>query len=498
MLPSSCRSRTGILRGGCPLGDGGVVKNAKRAEPRGKAFPLKKIFTFVLTAFCLMGFFSCRTMANYDYSHIDANLSQGKYELVREELEKNAVSLYGSHDKVLEALDLALVTRYTGDIQESNKLFTRAEKLMDSYSAKSVSQAVASFFSSDLAQDYAGEDFENIYTNIFMALNYLSQGKDDEAMVEIRRFDNKLKAIRSDYEKVVEQANKSKNKARIEKAATMFYDSVLARYLSLLLYRAAGDSDNARVDAQYLKKAFAAQKKLYDFSLPSSVEKELNSNKTRISVLALWGKAPIKKENVTRMYTADGSLWYQLALPEMTKRPSQITSVLVSARELAGQAASVMSGAGSAGNRASAATRGPAYTVTAEKIESIENIALDTFNQHYSLIKGKALARSVAKAATNSALHSISRDKDLSSGGKALFTMLDISTKVANIATERADVRCSRFFPANASVACLELDEGDWEVTVSYRKGKTVLFEDVQTVSVKKSGLNLLQSVCLR
>lgn len=429
-------------------------------------------------------------MANYDYSRIDSNLTQGKYELVREELEKNAVTLYGFHDKVLEALDFALVARYTCDIKESNRQFARAEKLMESYSAKSVSQAVSSLFSSDLALDYAGEDFENIYTNIFMALNYLSLGQKDEAMVEIRRFDNKLKSIRADYEKTVEQANKSKNKLRIEKAATQFYDSALARYLSMLLYNAGGDSDNARVDAQYLKKAFAGQKSLYDFAVPSAVDKELSSTKPRISVLAFWGKAPVKTEKVERMYTADGSLWYQLALPEMKKRPSQISSVVVSARARGDGAQSCPQGSKSAAS--------DALFATAEKIESIENIALDTFNQHYSLIKGKAIVRAVAKAATNSVFHSISKDKDLSTGGKTLFTMLDLSTKVANIATERADVRCSRFFPANVSVACLELDEGEWEVTVSYRKGKSVLFEDVQIISVKKSGLNLVQSACLR
>ncbi len=463
-----------------------VLRKGKNQKP-GKRFSFPKNFLIIPLLFTGLSLNSCMTMGDYNFSHIDANLASGKYLEARSELDLSRLEIYGPQDQVLEALDFALLSHYAWDIKESNTNFSQAEKLIDSYSAKSISQAVASFISNDMIQDYAGEDYENIYTNIFMALNYIQLGQIDDAMVEIRRFDNKLKVIRSNYEKTVEQANESKNEDRIEKSLMKFHDSALARYLSMLLYIHEGDSDNARVDYKYIQKAFSSQKTLYDFDMPGCIQQELSApkNNTRLSVLAFSGKAPVKIEETSRFYSIEGSVWYQLALPEMRKRPSQITDIQVKA---------VKKDALSSNDYSKAA----GTTIQAEKLESIENIAMDTFRQHYSLIKAKAITRSIAKTATNSTIHALSQSDELGSGGQLLFTMLDLTTKIANAASERADVRCCRYFPATASVASLNLQEGDYIVTVSYCKGTRVLYEDVQEVNIKKGKLNFLESACLR
>ena len=444
---------------------------SNEVRTRGKAFPLLSIgVSFVLS--------SCMTMADYNYAHIDANLAAGNYAAVSAELEANAPAIYGSHDEVLRLLDAGLVAHFDGKTAESNQALSEAETLMEAYSAKSVTQTVASLVTNDLVQDYAGEDFEDIYANIFMALNYLAQGEQDEAMVEIRRFDNKLKNLRTNYEIEIRAAENADNETKVKKVSIQFYDSALARYVSMLLYRAQGDSDNAAVDYNLLQSAFRTQADLYDFALPKSIAADRAATKqdARLNVLAFYGRAPLKKEDIVRAYSWEGTIWYKLALPVMEKRPSAITSVVVTAN-----------------NKAT----GERHTQTLEKLESLENICMDTFQQRYSLLYAKALARSVAKTAANTTMHVLAKDAD-DAGSAVLFTLLDIATKVSNELTERADVRTSRYFPASASIAGITLPAGDYTVTVQFFAGRHVTYTETKDMRVRAGALNFVEAACLR
>ena len=151
----------------------------------------------------------------------------------------------------------------------------------------------------DTVVDYSGEVFEDIYTNIFMALNYIHLGDIEGAFVEIRRFDNKLRAASAKYSDMISQANKesdSNGGETVEVPDMEFHNSALARYLSMILYRSRGQMDAAAIDKKYLDSAFASQPHLYDFSSPSSLAQELDApeGKVRLNVLAFSGKAPVK------------------------------------------------------------------------------------------------------------------------------------------------------------------------------------------------------------
>ena len=449
------------------------MSNAVRT--RGKAFPLKNaIFSLSLVLS------SCMTMADYNFARIDANLAAGNYAAVSAELDEKKSVLYGSHDEVLRLLDAGLVAHFDGRTDESNRALSEAEALMQTYRATSVSQTIASLMTNDLVQDYAGDPFEDIYANLFMALNYLEQGAQDEAMVEIRRFDSKLKNLRADYETqiaAIERANADEG-ATVKKVSIQFHDSALARWLSMLLYRADGDADNAAVDYKYMQSAFQTQADLYDFALPSTVnaDRAASKNDARLNVLAFYGRAPVKKEEVVRAYSWRGTVWYKLALPRMEKRPTAITYVTVTATSL---------------------TTGERFTQTLEKLESMEAICADTFQQKYSLLFTKALLRSIAKTAANTTFHTISHEAD-DKGVAALFTMLDIATKVSNELTERADVRTSRYFPAYASVTGMTVPPDDYAVNIQFFAGKGVTYQETKHVSVRAGALNFVEAACLR
>ena len=419
-------------------------------------------------------------MADYNYNRIDSNLAAGNYEAVSAELNEKKSTIYGSHDEVLVALDAGLLAHYEGKTDESNKLLGQAEKLMEAYFTTSISQSVTSMVTNDLVQDYAGEDFEDIYTNLFMALNYLEVDLFDDAMVEMRRFDNKLKKLRSKYEETIRNMESGDKDSKVKRVNIQFYNSALAHYVSMLLNRADGDYDNARIDARLLEEAFKTQKDLYDFALPSSLDEEKNARRSdaRLNVLAFSGFAPVKKEDVVRAYSWTGTVWYKLALPKMEKRHSAITKIVATARNK---------------------QTGQTYSRTLEQIESLENISMDTFQQKYSVLFTKALLRSIAKTATNTTMNTMARKtRKNNDSASIIFSILDLVTKVSNELTERADVRTCRYFPAKASVTGISLPAGDYTVSVDFMAGSHVSSRVVKDVSVRGGKLNFIEATCLR
>lgn len=427
---------------------------------------------------------SCRTMADYNYLRIDSNLQKGKYDEVLAELESNAAQIYGIHDDLLAELDRGIILHFNKNPLDSNKSLGAAEKLALKYEAKSVTQSIASSVTNDTVKDYAGEDFENIYTNIFMALNYIQLNEFDEAMVEVRRFDNKIKQLRAKYEEEVRNQDGASKDVKVEKHYSRFTDSALGRYLSMLMYRTDGDMDNAGVDLRYLKDAYSKQPALYDFACPSSVDQELtyrpskNAATARLNVLAFSGMAPVKKEEVIRAYYGP-SVWYKLALPVMKKNESKINRIQVVAKN---------------------DKTGQTYQGDLQKIESLENISIDTFGQAYSILYTKALIRSIARAVTNSTLSTLSNEASRQdNAGAALILMtFDIAHKMATELVERADVRSCRYFPATASVTGLSVEPGTYTVTVNYYNGRHLLFSESRSQKVSSDTLNLVESSCLR
>ena len=130
------------------------------------------------------------------------------YEAALNSLELEKEELYSETDTVLYNLDSGILAHYSKNWTVSNANFSEAEKLIEYYYSKSITQNVASFFSNDTVIDYSGEEYEDIYTNIFMALNYIQLGKTEDAFVEIRRFDNKLKALSVKYADELAYADK--------------------------------------------------------------------------------------------------------------------------------------------------------------------------------------------------------------------------------------------------------------------------------------------------
>ncbi len=422
---------------------------------------------------------SCVTTSRYD-SPVSDHVAGSEFSEAVSYIEKNQQEMYTQNDLVLKSLDLGLLAHYNRDYTYSSAQLSEAERLMFEYYTKSVSQSVGSFLLNDNVIDYAGDPYEDIYTNLFMAINYLAQGNIESAFVEIRRFDNKQKELSLSYQGVIQQAQ-SQVETGFEQendfsGVVEFHNSALARYLSMLLYRSQGLVDSAEIDYKYIQSAFSMQRSIYDFPIPSTINEELSvpGEKGRLNVISFTGLAPTKYEETVRLNTI--STYFKLAMPVMQKRNSIIKAVDVEILSY---------------------STGETHNIRLEKLESIENIALDTFKQKQALIYMKAAARALAKSATTAILDD---QADRYSGEIGLlFSVLKIASAVSNEVTEQADIRTSRFFPAVASVGGITLDPGTYLVSVRYLdySDRTILAEEFPGVNVRPDTLNFLESVCL-
>lgn len=435
---------------------------------------IRKVKTLLISIFILT---SCVTVADYNFHTINKALNANDFASVYYELENPNGIMYTNRDSVLENLDKGIISHYAGEFERSNQELSKAESLIEKFQAVSITQAIGSTITNDTVKDYAGDPYENIYTNIFMALNYIQLNNTEDAFVEIRRMDNKLKAISAKYRKEIESNKLAlKNNAKSVPDTSMnFHNCALARYLSMLMYRSEADYDNAEVDYKYIREAFTFQKQTYNFPVPDCIKNDYKKPEgARLNVIAFTGKAPEKIEERTPLFAVDG--FYRIALPVMKKRESSITSAKITAQNI---------------------HTGEVFTTRTEKLESIENIAMDTYSQKYSLVVAKTIGRMVAKLTTSVVFDEAAREVD-DAGLSLIFSLAGIVSKVNMFASERADVRTSRYFPGEVHVCGLDLPPGDYQITVQYMNNKHIQDTQVYSKTVQNKGLNLLESFCLK
>lgn len=445
----------------------------------------KQLIRLVPVLFSLLLITSCVSVA--DHSVVYAQLRNSGYEEARDYLEAEKSVLYTNHDQVLYDIDSGILSHYAGDWNYSNERLSDGEQLIEYYYSKSISQSIMSWIENDNSKDYDGDDYEDIYTNLFMALNYIHMDEIEDAFVEIRRFDNKQKALSTRYAAELEEArneirsNGASQTASYEATTLSFNNSALARYLSMIMYRSRGKTDDARIDYDQLRLAFQSQKQLYQFPVPASIEEELNVPKgmARLNILGFTGMAPVKVEDVIRAENDVGT-FFKLALPVMIPRGSSVGSINVTA----------------------VSDTGKTYTTTLERLESIESIAMDTFGQKQALIFSRTFARALAKSVTTSVAYGAADVFDSKNNNEMalLFDIIGLASQIHTEVSEQADVRTTQYFPAYADVGGLTVEPGIYSVTVDFLNagGQILRSEVFNDVTASVNGINLVEAVCLQ
>jgi uncharacterized protein len=132
-------------------------------------------------------------------------------------------------DHLLALMDQGMVLHAAGKLEESIKVLAEADKLSQNLDFTSVSEEAKVLISSERERVYRGEDFEKLMISTLQALNYAQLGKDEDALVEVRRVNQRMQRMISEEKKPYEQL-------------------AVARYVAAVLWEDQGHADDAFID----------------------------------------------------------------------------------------------------------------------------------------------------------------------------------------------------------------------------------------------------------
>ncbi len=124
--------------------------------------------------------------------------------------------------------------------EASNREFELAAAAAAELAPASLSGTAADYTINENVKAYSGEDFERAYVHYYVALNYLMLGDREGALVECRRLDEVFREL----------------DARYEEGTRRYEEDGFIRYLAALVYESEGKLDDARVDYELALRAY--------------------------------------------------------------------------------------------------------------------------------------------------------------------------------------------------------------------------------------------------
>ena len=446
----------------------------------------KAILPLLLLTITLTG---CSTF--FDYSDIQYSYYQGDYEKAYGYLLLNSNQIQKAQGTIVYNLDQGIITHASKDYELSINSLSQAERAIEESFTKSISASVGSYLLNESVRDYDSPFYENIYTNIFLSLNYYHLNNIEDAMVEVRRSLEKLQLreqtlpqLRSELEKQLAEKDAQDIDDKLKSFDSSFHSSALSYYLSSLFAFEYGDLDTSRISRE---KAEATAKLLSDYYQKDEykafdVLENLNRNSSVVNFIAFSGLAPIKQTKVDKnvrvldSYVDDDGVYHK----------PYYTNVVYSVPKLRGSMV----------KKIEVLIDGEKYEL--EPFENLEKIAFETMEQtcsgEYIRAYIRAVSREIAKAAAdNSALEE--GDTEVQS---SLFS--DLFTIFSYVAEGSGDLRSSHFFPSMSWIGSFEVEPGKYDIQVNYlnSNNKVVYQETIKNFKVEESKANLVEVLSAR
>jgi len=109
-----------------------------------------------------------------------------------------------SKDQLVYLLDYASALQIAGRYKESSEALIKADRLADQMDYHSVSKITAATLGSEEMIQYKGDSYEKILLNSMNSINFLMMNQHDDAMVEVRRVNEKINRYRFEGRKEYE------------------------------------------------------------------------------------------------------------------------------------------------------------------------------------------------------------------------------------------------------------------------------------------------------
>lgn len=443
----------------------------------GKLLRTEALWWFTALPFFLAGCGSTEALQR----EVDRNIAEGNYAQAVQHIRGNE-KLYGEKSSVLYNLDLGMLYHYLGEPDSSNKFFFAAEREIDDLYTKSISQQVLSYIINDNILPYEGEDFEKAMLNVFLALNYAEKGEPDEALVEARKVDLKLREYAKQYE--------GKN---------TYKEDAFIRYITGALYESAGEINDAFIAYRNAYDAYQVYLKNYGVAAPRFLLDDLVRTATLVGfsdeaeayarlggtkfdrarakqegsiiVVTYVGQAPKKEEIRPTVSIPDSSgtiHTFQIALPKFVPR------------YLGGRRYSV-----------EAVSATDSLVATPELAQDITAIAGKALDERLAMIYLKSGGRALLKfLAAEKAKSDLKKNKSELAN---IFGSIAIDVLVG--ATEQADTRAWRTLPAQIHLARMNVQPGKYTLKVSASDGGYTLRDVVADVRAGRTAFVIVDDV---
>ncbi len=435
------------------------------------------VSVLVATSLLLAG---CAMSTSF-YKKVDADMSRDNFVQAAQVVKSNRAK-YGKNSTVLYNLEEGLLLHYAGEYRLSTDHLAASEREMDELYTKSISKIAGSFVLNDNELPYQGEDFEKVYVNLFMALNYAELGRTEDALVEARKVDLKLNEYSQRYG--------GKNS---------FKQDAFIRYIMGLLYESDGDVNDAFISYHQAYEGYKAYDSLYHTACPSFLKSDLvrtagelgftdrleryekefgmsysDSSKSMGNLLLVVysGKGPIKEQVKIRVSIPDTSgevHSFFIAVPKFHARQKGFRTYDVS----------VLGGA-------------KQERIATQVGENVNMIAEKDLQDRLSLIYLKAGGRAILKFL---AAEKIKKETKAKGKGSYLTNLLTSSlVDAAYNASEQADIRTWRTLPHDIQIAQFLLPPGTYSLAVNRGNGTRLMTKPV-TISAGSVVIKLLPDV---
>jgi len=434
---------------------------------------IKPVWLFTTVAIALAVVISgCATDYTREMRPVTSSLRMDRPDLAIEEFRENFTDSTG-RDKLLYLMELGNLMRLIGDFPGAENLLLQADRLSDQQRGIELGQEVEAFLSSDLALEFRGADYEKVFINYCLAVSYASQNNMEDALVECRRVNDKLRVLNQNYEE---------NRNR-------YSDDAFIRYFMGILYENTGDLNNAliayRNSASVYDSSYAAD---YGLPAPRRVRSDIlrlsstlgmqsiyqgyalqwpgvswendgpDQNHGEVVVILEAGMIPARVEKSYTFVLNDRV--YRVSLPAIAARRRESWSVTLSS-----------------GNT----------QVSGFLAEDLTGIARKNLEDHAGRDIARAVARLAVKAGAAEAGEQLVEELTEENSGISQVTGLLLS--IVGAVTERADLRAWLTLPSQIFIARLRLPEGEHPIRVEVN-GR-IVFSD-ESMSIDSGEINLL------
>lgn len=394
---------------------------------------------FFVSTLILIGCGSTRSL-NEMQMEIRNEFVQGNYEEIANRLSDPEVSsAYRENSSVIRDLELANAQRMNRRFEESNQAFDRAESEIERLFGTSVDRNIRAFLVNDGQLEYQGEDYEDIYINLFKSLNYMHLRDFEAATVEARRMVFKMESVQDRYSDLLERMENSERGSQLEWSTgdPMIQNSALGHYLAAILYNVQNRPDNARIEFNRLKDAWQDQMGINpDIYAEMSGLDVVNGGNYNVLLMGFAGRAPMKVENTLEVSV--GNVYGKLAYPTLNHHNTRVRRVraVVNDEDI----------------------------IPLHLIEDMSTVATEIFEIRRPIIVARGTIRSVARAVAANRASSVAENR----GGAVVGFLARQATNVMQQEAETADLRTWQSLPGKAFSNVLLLPEGTHNIRLEF------------------------------